>query len=143
MCVHDVRYLTWLCLGFFFRLIDHRCRRASGYDISPWAFVAQSSLRQPNAGPPFEFNEGTLRSYRSSPDVLRYFCGTCGATAFYRSANQPELVDVSVGLLESPSGARCEDFLEWNMAVDFLGDAQNKPLIAALEKGWRASTTKK
>lgn len=54
-----------------------------------------------------------LRSYESSPGVLREFCHVCGATVFWHSKIRPDLIDVSVGLLQAREGARAESLLEW------------------------------
>lgn len=54
-----------------------------------------------------------LRSYESSPGVLREFCHGCGATVFWHSKVRPDLIDVSVGLLQAGEGARAESLLEW------------------------------
>ncbi|KAH7171258.1 Mss4-like protein [Dactylonectria macrodidyma] len=61
---------------------------------------------------------GTLAIYESSPDVQRYFCSRCSASVFYAVDDRPEMVDVAVGLLESPSGARAEDFLVWGFGSE-------------------------
>ncbi|ORY64843.1 uncharacterized protein BCR38DRAFT_431107 [Pseudomassariella vexata] len=57
---------------------------------------------------------GTLAYYASSIDVQRYFCSRCSACVFYVVDDRPELVDVAVGLLDSPDGARAEGVLAWN-----------------------------
>jgi hypothetical protein len=54
-----------------------------------------------------------LRSYESSQGVLREFCHVCGATVFWHSNKRPDLIDVSVGLLQATEGARAETLLEW------------------------------
>lgn len=54
-----------------------------------------------------------LRSYESSRGVFREFCHVCGATVFWHSNVRPDLIDVSVGLLQAREGARAESLLEW------------------------------
>lgn len=54
-----------------------------------------------------------LRSYESSRGVLREFCHICGATVFWHSNERPDLIDVSVGLLQAREGARAEGLLAW------------------------------
>lgn len=54
-----------------------------------------------------------LRSYESSRGIFREFCHTCGATVFWHSNERPDLIDVSVGLLQAREGARAETLLEW------------------------------
>lgn len=57
---------------------------------------------------------GTLALYQSSPEVERYFCRRCAAFVFYAVDERPDMVDIAVGLLEHPSGARAEGLLSWN-----------------------------
>lgn len=73
---------------------------------------------------------GTLSIYESSPDVQRYFCSRCSASVFYAVDDRRELVDVAVGLLEAPSGARAETFLAWGFESD-IGSMQD------VIGGWR------
>ncbi|KAL2135035.1 hypothetical protein VTI74DRAFT_10072 [Chaetomium olivicolor] len=54
-----------------------------------------------------------LKSYESSPGRIREFCARCGATVFWHDGFRPDLIDVSVGLLRAPEGARAEGWLEW------------------------------
>ena len=84
-----------------------------------------------------------LRSYESSPGVMREFCPTCGATVFWHDKHRPELIDVSVGLLDAPEGARAEEWLEWWLArVSFEEDAgreregSGKEETAVEAEGW-------
>jgi hypothetical protein len=73
---------------------------------------------------------GSLAYYASSTGVLRFFCSTCSATFFFAEDKRPDLLDVSVGLLDAPDGARAEGFLSWSLGkIDFKDDAHG---------GWRA-----
>ena len=86
--------------------------------------------------------KGILRSYRSSPGVIREFCPGCGATIFWHNHDRAELIDVSVGLFNA-SGARAEDWLDWWMhrvsfAEERLGAGVNDVLldpVTCLENG--------
>jgi len=119
------------------------CRRIAGFDVVPWTFIPIASLSLRN-GEPFqrEFGFGTLKSYKSSPSGqsparTRWFCGTCGANVFWDGEERPTLIDVSVGLLDAESGARAEEWLEWDRTdrISFKEDAHNKGLVEALEDG--------
>ncbi|KAK4119202.1 hypothetical protein N657DRAFT_582188 [Parathielavia appendiculata] len=57
---------------------------------------------------------GTLAVYTSSPHVQRYFCGRCSASVFYTIDDRPDKVDIAVGLLDSPDGARAESVISWS-----------------------------
>lgn len=114
------------------------CRLGSGYDIQSWAFVPKANIHQKD-GSPIDFAMGTLKQYNSSKDVLREFCGVCGAVVFYRANDRPDLIDVSTGLMEAESGARAEEWLEWARdKVSYAEYAQNKPLIGSLDAGLKA-----
>ncbi|KAM0429979.1 hypothetical protein ACHAPT_005985 [Fusarium lateritium] len=65
---------------------------------------------------------GTLKLYKSSPDVQRYFCSRCSASVFYAVDDRPDLVDVAVGLLDAPEGARAENELVWNLGSRVGGE---------------------
>jgi hypothetical protein len=73
---------------------------------------------------------GTLAYYQSSPDVQRYFCRVCSTSTFYACNDRPEIVNVAIGLLEAPDGARAEGFLSWDLGntPTWVNDAKG---------GWR------
>ena len=111
------------------------CRLASGFDIQAWAFVPKANMKQLD-GKPLDFKIGTLKRYDSSKGVYREFCSKCGATVFWHSDSRPDLIDVSVGLLDAEEGARAESWLGWKTErVSFEEEAQNKDLIARLSVG--------
>lgn len=118
---NNTKYMAGLCAC-------KSCRLASGFELQSWAFIPRlnieywvSSLESSTAAAPtwctLDFDAlheaGLLRSYNSSDGVLREFCPTCGATAFWHDMWRPGLIDVSVGLLNSPDGVRAESILEW------------------------------
>ncbi|KAK6222484.1 glutathione-dependent formaldehyde-activating enzyme [Colletotrichum tabaci] len=116
------------------------CRLISGFEIQTWAFVPRENIVFHVPGPdgssfysyssssssagtgtgviplPLDFATlpaGILRTYESSPGVLREFCGACGATVFWHDKWRPDVIDVSVGLLRAQEGARAESWLDW------------------------------
>lgn len=111
------------------------CRLASGFDIQTWAFVNRANITQLD-GKPLDFSAGTLKRYDSSEGTYRDFCSKCGATVFWHSDSRPELIDVSVGLLDAEEGARAESWLKWETErVSFEEEAQNGELIKRLSAG--------
>ncbi|KAI1771675.1 hypothetical protein F4818DRAFT_199944 [Hypoxylon cercidicola] len=122
------RYLAGTCAC-------RSCRLASGFEVQTWAFVPRSNLffhpPLPSAPPPLVDSPSPasqpipldfaalaqrgipLKSYASSPGVRREFCARCGATVFWHDRWRPDLVDVSVGLLDAGEGARAEGWLQW------------------------------
>jgi hypothetical protein len=101
------------------------CRLVTGSHAVAWTFVPLSSLR-PAVPEGFE-GFGTLRAYRSSPNVTRGFCRVCGATVLYRvdcpervqeggvEGGRKVIVDVAVGVLrgEEGEGPVFEKWLDW------------------------------
>lgn len=55
---------------------------------------------------------GTLRTWWSSAEAGKKFCGVCGASVFLITGDETKL-EVSVGVLEAPEGVRAESWLEW------------------------------
>ena len=111
------------------------CRLASGVPVQTWSFIPLVNIEQPN-GSAFDFSSGTLKQYNSSDGVYREFCSVCGSSAFWHCDARPELIDVSVGLLRAPEGARAEGWLDWwTDRVSFREDALDQSLVAELEKG--------
>ncbi|KAF2685042.1 hypothetical protein K458DRAFT_417143 [Lentithecium fluviatile CBS 122367] len=115
------------------------CRRASGFDVTFWAFIpAVNIFLDENGTQIFTRNPywGSMKTFRSSQNVTRTFCGTCGANIFWDGDERPSIVDVAVGLLDAKSGARAEDLLAWWPGrVSFEEEALNKGLINGLGIG--------
>ena len=113
------------------------CRLNSGFDIQMWAFIPKVNISHMN-GDALDFGNGTLSCYESSRGVSRYFCASCGATVFWSSVERPQLLDVSVGLLNASEGARAESWLEWwTERVSFEEEAINEDLVSNLGTGLR------
>jgi hypothetical protein len=69
------------------------CRRASGAPVVAWVTFPRGA---------FAFVKGTPVRYRSSPPVLRSFCGACGTPLTYEHADFPDGVDVTTASLDDP-----------------------------------------
>jgi hypothetical protein len=121
------------------------CRLSSGIDVLNWTFATLKNLSfGKESNTPFpdscaglkglvdakDSAVGSLTYFKSSPGVKRYFCGDCSACVFYAVDEQPHIVNVAVGVLEAPDGARAEGFLSW----DFGGGIQYKENA---DGGWR------
>ncbi|RSL54009.1 hypothetical protein CEP54_010123 [Fusarium duplospermum] len=99
------------------------CRLITGFEVQTWAFVPRPNIFFHVPGKngtesivPLDFAtlpHGILTSYSSSPNVKREFCGTCGDTIFWHEKSPDDVIDISVGLLRAPDGARAESWLEW------------------------------
>ena len=51
------------------------------------------------------FTAGNPMRFRSSPAVVRTFCGTCGTPLTYQHDTSPDTIDVTAATLDAP-----EDF---------------------------------
>lgn len=150
------RYLAGTCAC-------RSCRLISGFEVQSWAFVPRGNIFWHMSLPdthhsetaqiitPLDFKTlppGILKSYHSSPGVVREFCANCGATVFWRDDEGAEVVDVSAGLFDAIEGTRAEDWLEWwTGRVSFAEEtrtgrsgevaARAEGLIDSLERGMR------
>lgn len=156
---HHRRYLAGICVCAF-------CRVYSGFEFQVWTYVplsnifptlpsstvtstvatgqvedspAKSSLTLPP--PPGVLT--TLKSYQSSPEVQRWFCGRCGATCFWQGQARPGVIDVSVGLLDATNeeggGSRAETWLDWRwQRVSFEEEAEGWEVLNDLKEGLKA-----
>ncbi|KAH8884214.1 hypothetical protein GQ53DRAFT_752269 [Thozetella sp. PMI_491] len=141
LCDGRTKYLAGTC-------VCRSCRLISGFEIQTWTFVPRSNIlfqdsSSPGSGQegqtiPLDFTSipsGILQSYESSPGVIREFCPKCGATVFWHDKWRPDLIDVSVGLLQA-NGARAEDWLSWcldrvSFAEDVVNDRQGDAAVWA------------
>ncbi|KAI3573942.1 Mss4-like protein [Fusarium oxysporum f. sp. albedinis] len=129
------------------------CRLSVGIDMMSWTFALLKQIDFPGKSKGSSFPRsthelkdavqnsdrdpqyGTLAMYRSSPDVQRYFCSRCSASIFYAVDDRPDLVDVAVGLLHAPEGARAESILAWHLGAKMMGEEEHKG-------GWREGFVK-
>ncbi|KAI3537520.1 amino acid adenylation domain-containing protein [Colletotrichum filicis] len=113
------------------------CRQHFGSDIIAWTFAPLTHINFSTeaASAPSQFPQtivklkeavlsktkdprlGTLAVYNSSPEVERYSCSVCSASIFYAVYDREDMVDIAVGLLDHPDGARAEGLLAWNYGL--------------------------
>jgi hypothetical protein len=70
------------------------CRRASGAPSVAWITVGKKC---------FELIQGVPISYRSSPGVVRQFCGSCGSALTYETSKHPDGIDITTATLDEPN----------------------------------------
>lgn len=93
------------------------CRRASGANAVAWATVRRDTFR---------LLGGKLRSFASSPPVVRQFCELCGSPISYWNAGWPDHIDVTIATLDQADGIRpaehlwMEDAFSWDRPSDGL-----------------------
>ena len=69
------------------------CRRASSAPELPFAQFATSA---------FAITRGYPARYRSSPEVVRTFCRTCGSPLTYQHNSKPDRLDIMTCSLDDP-----------------------------------------
>lgn len=117
------------------------CRLQCGTLVTAWAFVPRALLQPPM--PVGLAPYGTMKTFVSSPGVLRGFCGRCGATVIYSCDDrtptpEQQIIDVSVGLLRAPEGVLAEEWMTWRAGhvANMDGGNSADPLFAqSLEDG--------
>jgi hypothetical protein len=115
------------------------CRLCTGTHVIGWTFVPRIVM-QPMPEPNLE-GFGTLKAFRSSKDVIRGFCGTCGATVFFHYYRDTwgDVLDVAVGILRAPEGIAAEKWLTWRAGrLSWHDDGQkfDADFTAALKEGY-------
>lgn len=107
------------------------CRKVTGFELNWWAFIPASNFVSPDGSPLDPENHPALKHYSSSAGVQRDFCGTCGASVFFRKElRNPQVWDIAAGLLVS-AGARAEDWLMWN-GLDFEDFALDPNFVSGI-----------
>ncbi|KAE8382711.1 Mss4-like protein [Aspergillus bertholletiae] len=86
------------------------CRLVSGTNVAAWMFVPVSYI---SPSPPDNLLIGSSKRYSSSEEVVRTFCGTCGAVVFYSCSDRPGVVDIAVGILRDPKSVLAESWVVW------------------------------
>jgi hypothetical protein len=92
------------------------CRRASGAPAVAWVVVGAAD---------FGFVAGRPVAFRSSPPVVRTFCGSCGTPLTYQHDESPDTIDVTTASFDYPerfAPAR-EIWLEHKLAWQPVNDA--------------------
>ncbi len=73
-----------------------QCRKSHGAAFASYGSVRRAALE-------WLGGQDQLRAYRSSPTVLREFCGVCGSSLFWSNSTGdfPDWVSVALGTLDS------------------------------------------
>lgn len=116
------------------------CRLVTGFEITSWATVPRELIN--TTAPNFKayLADGSkLKHYKTSADVSRYFCGTCGATIFYQKHGL-DTIDVGIGVLDPPINelARAEDWLVWQKyptGIAYPEDAVDQKFVKDIADG--------
>lgn len=137
--------------------VCNSCRTSAGIDFINWAFTPLRHIGFPVQGsnsddfPGFPANLedlynttvkdkhqsdlrlGTLSVYESSDGIKRYFCSRCSACIIYAADKRPDVVNIAMGVLDSPEGARAEGAFMWLLG----GSLQHRDdILGGWRKGW-------
>ncbi len=74
-----------------------RCRRFTGHHMAATGAEVSSVAIT---------DSGVLRWYSPEPSVAYGFCGTCGASLFWKTTARPEWLSICAGALDQPTGLR-------------------------------------
>ncbi|KAL2857065.1 Mss4-like protein [Aspergillus pseudoustus] len=122
--------------------LSRDARLVTGTHVTGWLSVGKERISPPI--PTGTLCIGTAKSYRSSKNVLRAFCGVCGATAFFVShqASQAGIVNVATGILRAEEGVMLGSWAswEWISGITSLQDGlrYDEGFACALSEGLRA-----
>lgn len=73
------------------------CRRAHAAPAVAWAMYAQGQV---------QFTHGAPKSYASSAEAHRGFCGNCGTQLSFTADFLPGLIDITIGSLDQPEAVQ-------------------------------------
>jgi hypothetical protein len=91
----------------------------------------------PAAG--FAFVRGAPERYRSSPPVVRSFCGACGSALCYEHADFPDGVDVTTASLDEPERCPPADQTWTRESLGWLESADRLPRFPRARAEGRAA----
>ena len=94
------------------------CRRASGAPLVAWVTF-------PRAGVTFTGAEPVR--YRSSPPVVRTFCGRCGTPITYAHDSEPETLDVTTASLDRADACPPKDHIWTSDSLAWVFDTDSLP----------------
>lgn len=107
----------------FHKTICHcpSCRRAAGAPCVAWFSVARDAFRLTAAAP---------ASYRSSAQVLRTFCPSCGTPLTYWRDDFPADIDITTCSLDAPADVAPDDHTFTQYQLPWLAIDDGLPAYA-------------
>ena len=94
------------------------CRRAAGAPAMAWGTWRRAD---------FTWTRGRPVEFRSSPPVLRSFCGACGSALTYANEREPETLDVTIGSLDDPESMALEDHIWTSEGLSWMQVDDGRP----------------
>jgi hypothetical protein len=77
------------------------CQKTHGAAFATYALLSRRRFR-------LTTDADAVRSYRSSTQVARQFCGTCGSRLFWIHDEYPDQICVALGTVDGDPGGRPE-----------------------------------
>lgn len=94
------------------------CRKSAGAPMVGWALFPENMVTV----------TGEPVAYRSSDNVTREFCGTCGSGLFYRNAVVfPGMVDIQTGTLDDQAALPPAIHVQFAEAAPWMAAAHELP----------------
>lgn len=87
------------------------CRKAAGAPVVAWVTFSRDAVA---------IERGKPKQFRSSPGVVRTFCGKCGTPLSYTNRDAPDLVDVTTCSLDRPDALPPRDHTWTSERLRFL-----------------------
>jgi hypothetical protein len=96
------------------------CRHAQGAGFVTW--VGTDGERFELLG-----DAGRLRTYRSSPEATRSFCGRCGTPLFFESSRWPGELHITLGSVNAATAAQLQPqaHVHWASRVAWISEIQD------------------
>lgn len=104
------------------------CRRAAGAPLVAWVTFAARA---------FDFTRGEAVRYRSSPLVVRTFCGRCGTPLSYARDDEPETIDVTTTSLDRADELAPRDHIWTSHALPWTRELDALPRFPEKRSGAR------
>jgi len=102
------------------------CQRASGAPFAALFYMSAEDIR---------VTRGQPKTYKSSPQVDRDFCGNCGSSLFFDRSNRPGQRAIFVGSLDDPNNFNPDCHLCLSSAVNWLDIRDTIPRYAQKPEG--------
>jgi len=96
------------------------CRRVAGAPAVAWFSVAAAGFR---------FKGGDPVHFRSTPNVLRSFCGKCGTTLTFQQDDLPEEIDITIASLDQPDRVVPKDHTQVSGKISWDAICDGLPLF--------------
>lgn len=96
------------------------CRRHAGAPMVGWAMLPADQLKI----------TGNPKTYRSSENGRRLFCGDCGTSLFYANEKVlPGLIDVQTGTLDDASQLPAQVHIQVAERISWMETAHDLPVF--------------